>query len=189
MSEPLTTMKPPTDFPTFRYHPDPIATGAVKESEERCTVCGEHRGYIYEGSIYSADRASDDARVCPWCIADGSVSEKYGGSLNGGVENSADPVSRAVRDEVEKRTPGYESWQDDEWLTHCNDACEFHGDATAEEIRTISEEVLQEWIDRYNMSRESWFEMTDGYEPPGNPAFYRFQCRHCAKTVIGFDMT
>ena len=178
-----------TDFPTFRYHPDPIATGAVKESQERCTVCGERRGYIYERSIYSADPASDDARVCPWCIADGGVSEKYSGELNCGIENSGDSVSRAVRDEVGKLTPGYESWQGDEWLTHCNDACEFHGDATAEEIRTISAEVLQETIDRYDMSRESWFEMIDRYEPPGNPAFYRFRCRHCSKTVIRFDMT
>ena len=33
-------------LPTFRYHPDPVATGAVVESDVTCVVCEKQRGYV-----------------------------------------------------------------------------------------------------------------------------------------------
>jgi uncharacterized protein CbrC (UPF0167 family) len=43
-----------TDLPAFRYHPDPVATGSVARSGEACDVCGEERGYLYEGLFIAA---------------------------------------------------------------------------------------------------------------------------------------
>ncbi len=33
------------DLPTFRYHPDPLATGSVEPGDTRCLRCGEVGGY------------------------------------------------------------------------------------------------------------------------------------------------
>ena len=66
-------------LPTFRYHPDSIATGSVKPSDKECRSCGEARGYIYTSSVYAEE--SLDEEICPWCIADGSAAEKFDASF------------------------------------------------------------------------------------------------------------
>ncbi|MFI9835323.1 CbrC family protein [Streptomyces sp. NPDC051913] len=35
------------ELPVFRYHPDPIATGAVRASAETCACCERATGWIY----------------------------------------------------------------------------------------------------------------------------------------------
>jgi hypothetical protein len=40
------------ELPPFRYHPDPLATGAVKPSPIRCVCCGQQRGFVYVGPVY-----------------------------------------------------------------------------------------------------------------------------------------
>ena len=62
------------DLPTFKYHPDPLATGSVAESDTECVCCGQVRGYIYTGPVYAIEEYYNC--ICPWCIADGSAYEK-----------------------------------------------------------------------------------------------------------------
>jgi hypothetical protein len=61
--------------PTFRYHPDPIATSCVEPSD---TVC-RARGYFYSGPIYGHERLHDQAS--PWRTADGTAHTKFGSSF------------------------------------------------------------------------------------------------------------
>src|SRR5437867_876141 len=63
------------EFPEFPYHPDPRATGSVVVSDTSCVACGQSRGFVYAGPVYSQDELIDS--LCPWCIADGSAAEKY----------------------------------------------------------------------------------------------------------------
>ena len=62
------------DFPKFRYHPDPIGTGAFKKADKPqiCECCGKKTGYVYESPFYSTE---DVECLCPWCIADGSAAK------------------------------------------------------------------------------------------------------------------
>lgn len=39
----------PMTLPKFKYHPDPVATGHLVESDTACACCGQVRGYIYTG--------------------------------------------------------------------------------------------------------------------------------------------
>lgn len=39
------------DLPKFKYHPNPLVTGAIEPSEVACECCGKARGYIYS-SVY-----------------------------------------------------------------------------------------------------------------------------------------
>ena len=111
-------------LPYFRYHPDPIATGAVRPAAEPCACCGHDRGWIYTASFYTAQDVP--GRFCPWCIADGSAAERFDGHFTDSYGLTG--VSEDVLQEVTRRTPGFSAWQDPHWLVHCRDAAAFVGD-------------------------------------------------------------
>lgn len=116
-------------LPTFRYHPDPIATGSVATSGAVCRACNRARGYIYTGPVY-AEIELEDA-LCPWCIADGSAAARFTAEFvdPAGVGDYGrwDAVPAAVVDEDAKRTPAFTGWQQERWWTHCGDAAMFLG--------------------------------------------------------------
>jgi len=60
-------------LPHFKYHPDPLSTGSIEESNAICKCCGKTCGYIYKGTAFSVQNCH--ACICPWCIADGSAHE------------------------------------------------------------------------------------------------------------------
>jgi len=84
------------DLPDFKYHPNPIATGSIVPSVEVCPVCGESRGLAYDGIPYGTN---DLEHICPWCIADGSAHEKFGGTHYGDFSF----VSRKCKAEIPPR--------------------------------------------------------------------------------------
>ncbi|MBZ2408973.1 CbrC family protein [Streptomyces sp. L06] len=112
-------------LPFFRYHPDPVATGSVRASTRTCACCGRARGWVYTATFYTAQEI--DGPLCPWCIADGSAAARFTGEFTDSY--GLDGVSRAVLHEVTRRTPGFSAWQDPHWLTHCEDAAAFLGEA------------------------------------------------------------
>src|SRR3954452_7382977 len=119
------------NLPTFRYHPDPIATGSIKPSGASCICCAEARGFVYAGPVYSTRNNLDDA-ICPWCIADGSAAKKFDASFTdaagiGGGDEDWPEVSAGIIEEVSLRTPGYNSWQEERWFTCCDDAAAYLG--------------------------------------------------------------
>jgi uncharacterized protein CbrC (UPF0167 family) len=117
-----------SDLPQFKYHPNPLHTGAIEDSEANCECCGQARGFIYRGHIYSVAKVE---QVCPWCIADGSVHAKWDAEFTDsaaiGGWGSCSEVPREVWEEVAYRTPGFAALQEARWWTHCGDAAEFLG--------------------------------------------------------------
>jgi uncharacterized protein CbrC (UPF0167 family) len=116
------------ELPRFRYHPSPLSTGAVEDSDATCECCGLARGFMYRGPTYSGVRVE---HVCPWCIADGSAHAKWDAEFTdsaavGGWGRWCD-VPPEVREEVAFRTPGFCTIQEARWWTHCGDAAEFLG--------------------------------------------------------------
>ncbi len=113
-------MKHQGALPTFRYHPDPIATGSVEALDRACRVCGQRRKYIYTGPVHPVEEL--DGAICPWCIADGSAYARFGAEFTdlkgvGGNNDAWDPVPRDVAEEVAYRTPGFFTWQSPSWWT------------------------------------------------------------------------
>lgn len=109
--------------PVFRYHPDPIVTGALAESSDTCERCGQARGLMYSGPIYAVDEIDV---ICPWCIADGGAAREFDAEFTT-VDGAPPDVPAAVLDEVLHRTPGFAGWQQERWLFHCSDAAEYLG--------------------------------------------------------------
>jgi uncharacterized protein CbrC (UPF0167 family) len=83
------------------------------------------RGLAYTGPVYAEDDLSEN--LCPWCIADGTAAQTYGASFTDVGFDVPEDVPTSVLDEIEHRTPGYLAWQQDHWMYHCADGCEFLG--------------------------------------------------------------
>ena len=104
----------------FKYHPDPLETGAFKNDQAViCNCCKKETDVYYTGPFYSVE---DVENLCPECIKSGRASETYDGEFQDG--ESTDPVSDPAKlEELVCRTPGYCGWQQEYWPAHCDDYC------------------------------------------------------------------
>src|SRR4051812_13763397 len=120
------------ELPKFKYSPNAYRIDVFKDEEGTCSICNQHRTIKYDSSFYSVE---EPEYICPWCIVDGSAAKKYDGGFNdaAGIERplsyESDAVLKASFDEklaeVATRTPSYVSWQQEVWLSHCNEPCAF----------------------------------------------------------------
>jgi uncharacterized protein CbrC (UPF0167 family) len=173
-------------LPEFPYHPDPLATGSVTVSGAACACCGQARGYVYTGPVYTA---GEPGRLCPWCIADGSAARRYEAHFTADVAGGE--VARAVLVAIAERTPGFTAWQDGQWLTHCGDAAAFLGRAGACELARHPD-ALQSL--RQDIRSWGWPDaQIDGFlaslDSDGQPTAYLFRCRTCATHLAYADFT
>lgn len=139
-------------LPTFKYHPDPVATGAIMQSQGECPCCERNRGFEYANEPYQNDRTVEQelCGICPWCIADGSAAAKFGARFVdidasdeyfGGRETVNDP---AIRQELCERTPPYTSWNSPRWRSHCGDYCAYLGDLEPAEMGALRDDLKDE---------------------------------------------
>ena len=168
-------------LPTFRYHPDPIATGSVVASDATCRCCGRARGVIYAGPVH-AEEDLDDA-LCPWCIADGSAAARFGAEFvdaaGVGGYGDWDAVPDAVVAELTQRTPAFSGWQEERWWTHCGDAGEFLGPAGAAELRSTWAAALPALQADVGYTGPEWDEYLRALDRDRGPTAYVFRCRRC----------
>ena len=110
-------------IPEFKYHPDPIKTGAFSQGEYRkCDCCNESTNIWYSEPFYTAKDGIEC--LCPNCIANGMAASKFDGEFQD--PESTDRVSNPDKlDELIHRTPGYFGWQQEYWIAHCDDYCAF----------------------------------------------------------------
>lgn len=174
-------------LPFFKYHPNPIETGNIEESNKICACCEKARTYIYIASIYSTFDL--DESICPWCIADGSAAEKFDAVFSDDHPLLQNGISDEIVREVVTRTPGFISWQQEVWLSHCQDACEFHGDLSKQEAKNLEEETIKKFCIENGLHDEDGREIIKDYEKGGNPAIYKFVCRHCGEIKLYTDFT
>jgi len=173
------------DLPHFKYHPAPLLTGAIESSSVTCACCERARGFIYVASVYC--RESIREQLCPWCIADGSAAKRYDTMFCDDHSLRKAGLEGDIIAEVTQRTPGYITWQGEDWLSCCSDACEFHGDVSRQELRSLSGPSLDRFLACTGWSAAGLAECAKHYEPGGSPAIYKFVCRHCKQPQFGYD--
>ena len=175
-------------LPEFRYHPDPLASGSVEASEVRCACCGERRGSIYTGTPYAQENLT--ASICPWCIADGSAHRKFDATF---VEaESLSDLPEEIAGTVRTRTPGYASWQQEEWPVCCNDATAFLQPAGLADLRHIDH---YEWegllmghiVHEMGISGGAARRLLESLDRDHGPTAYVFRCLHCNRTHFDVD--
>lgn len=171
-------------LPYFKYHPDPLKTGALEKSDKKCECCEKVRGYISIPTPYTRKNVSI---LCPWCISDGSAHKKFKATFTADYDLVKNNIHKDIIKEVLTRTISYSSWQQDIWQSHCDDGCEYHGDATIEDVKSIQGKDLEDFLERFMLDKCIWEDILKKYEPVGNPAIYKFVCRHCDKKVFTMD--
>ena len=169
-------------LPNFQYHPDPIATESVIESNAECVCCGKSRGYVYSGPVFAEDEFEDC--ICPWCIADGSAHEKLGASFTDedgiGGYGDWDAVSPEIVEEVAYRTPGFSGWQQENWWTHCGDAAQFLGRVGKAELVTFGHAAINAIKESTGLDDgPDWEGFFNALDKDGSPTAYIFRCRKC----------
>lgn len=168
------------NIPTFKYHPDPLATGIFCELEEPavCPCCGEETSVVYEGPFYSAEEVEN---LCPACIASGAAAKKFDGEFQD--SDSTDEVDDPAKlDELVHRTPGYYGWQQEYWRAHCDDFCAFLGSVGYTELEQLG--VLDEVLE----DLDGWYkENISLLTRDGSVTGYLFRCLHCGKHLLHID--
>jgi hypothetical protein len=173
-------------LPTFRYHPDPIGTGSVTASSAPCLACGQRRDYLYVGPVYAVDDLVNS--FCPWCIADGSAAARFDAEFTDVGWGVPDVVPAAAVEEIARRTPSFESWQQDHWLYHCSDGCAFLGRVGREQLDAYPEALemlLHEHAEQGWDVRESE-SYVDSLDADGDAVAYLFRCLTCG-THLAFS--
>ena len=183
-------MTDPATLPTFRYHPDPLGTGRVIASDNRCAVCKQRRGFIYAGPVYAEDDFED--AICPWCIGNGAAARLLGTTFVDGDSFAVDTPETAIK-EITERTPGYAAWQAEEWPSCCSDACAFVGPLGIAEIRAKHRElegfVLSQIIYGLSISGGAATRMLESLRRDASPTAYLFRCLHCGQPQVHVDHT
>lgn len=169
-------------LPQFKYHPNAYQLDIFSQEKGVCSVCENSREIKYTGPFYSED---EPEYICPWCIYDGSAALKYEGQFNDydGIEDISG-IGEDLLATITERTPGYTSWQQGVWLSHCNEPCAFVGYADSKTIKPYLEELKTD------------IELNIGYEPEaitnhltknGSLAGYLFQCVKCGHHRLHAD--
>jgi uncharacterized protein CbrC (UPF0167 family) len=168
-----------TDVPTFRYHPDPVATGEVIISDAPCRCCGRRREFVYTGPVYSAEEVVDE--LCLPCIADGSAATLFEAEFTDVLDVPED-VPPAVLTEVLTRTPGFSGWQQEHWMFHCADAAAYLGKVGYEELLAVPE-ALEHVLREHGGSQEP----VRALRADGDATGYLFCCLHCGAHLAYTD--
>jgi uncharacterized protein CbrC (UPF0167 family) len=172
-------------MPVFRYHPDPVATGAFELSRDQCPYCGVTHGYVYRGPVYAIEEPEPP---CPACIADGSFAASFDAEFTDSAPLSG--LDYEIIDHVSRRTPGFSGWQQERWLTHCDDAAAFLGVVGYEELVSHPSAIAYLKVDLESDRR--WDDgLIDEYvralSRDGSPTAYLFRCLHCGTELAYSD--
>jgi uncharacterized protein CbrC (UPF0167 family) len=170
------SMKPASNV-FFRYHPEPLESGAFQSGEALCDCCGATTPVYYTGPLYAA---IDGVVLCPACIATGKATAKYEGCFTSPdhCDDIGDPEKLS---ELCYRTPGYEGIQQEHWLSHCGDYCAYVGPVSSDEMTAaLRREIEETWHTRpqhWNLARVL---NSLGLEYEG----YLFRCLVCGKHLL-----
>lgn len=175
-------------LPDFPYHPDPVSTAVVIPSDAVCMCCGRGRGYIYTGPVYAVDDLAD--RLCPWCIANGDVAERFDAHFTGGT-SLGDDVPIEVFSAVDRRTPGFPAWQEPQWFFHCGDGAAFLGRVGAAELADHPDALaaLRREVSGRGRPPGQVERFLGALDRDDQPTAYLFRCRVCATHLAYADAT
>ena len=168
-------------LPHFIYHPDPLATGAFVEGEAKlCPSCGKESNIYYNLMPYCIDNIKN---LCPFCIANGLAAKKFDAEFVQDAEGQGelDPEKDQL---LFCQTPGYSSWQGENWLSCCQDYCAYLGTVGTRELKAmgIAEQVLADYEESGGYQDIEEYLVKDG-----SLCGYLFRCLHCQKYQIWVD--
>ena len=175
---------PRSELPSFRYHPDPVASRVLKPSGEVCPCCDGRRGWAYLGPWYSLEECDG---LCPWCIASGDAHDRFDVAFGESEALEAGAGSAAV-DELLHRTPWHFVAQQEPWPVHCGDFCALVGKLDPEDFPGLRERLGPDLafiqkrlgVERDDLERYLMMESSPLYA-------HLFRCLDCATLRLSAD--
>lgn len=188
------------------------------ESDEQCECCGETRGYKYTGSVYSrttvdvlcpwciADGSAAEMFDASFVASasDGTPPEPYRTDLLSRLRRRAiraryllrksftgkSHPARRSHSEVElySRTPGFASFQEETWQLHCNEPCEFHGQALSADLRRMTEEGKQRLFANSSLDESEFQHLAQVEDGVELGYYFKFVCTKCGEVLILEDL-
>lgn len=171
-----------TDIPKFTYIDDYRFVCNTVSFAKKCNCCGIKTNIIYTNGIYSEENVDI---LCPRCIINGEASKKFKGSFND-VELSDSIDNEQAKEELEKRTPTLNTWQEVRWVACCNDYCRFIKFLSLEDFE--NQEVLLSIQQTYKEDEGVPFEQLRVLCEESGANILLFQCLICKKYYIRVDL-
>jgi uncharacterized protein CbrC (UPF0167 family) len=174
--------------PHFRYHPDPVDSGAFEEVTFTCACCSKVRSWRYRLPAYGTSDLRDS--LCPWCIADGSAAARFDLVFTD-LHDTWDPeVDLGVREEIERRTPGFSGWQQERWLFHCGDAAAYVGSGGWGDVRDLPGAVadLRAQVADWGFDDEEIDAFVESLDVDASPVAHIFGCLACGRHLAYADL-
>lgn len=172
------------ELPEFKYLYNSSKSFKINKDYYVCECCGKVSKYIYDGMIW----AEEDVEVlCPECIKTGKASKKYDGEFNF-VEN--EDLNKKIIDEVSRKTPSINTWQDFEWIDCCEDLCQLYGILKWDEVISLGiEKEVIEAINRNEDFSHMGIDLEELKSLTNDEAINLivFKCFHCNKFYVIFD--
>lgn len=170
-------------LPKFKYNPNAVSLGVIKKENTLCPVCKAEREYKYDGPFYSLENIEG---ICPWCISDGSAAKMFDGEFQDAA--NCDAVEKnEYTDELIHKTPGYVSWQQEYWLSHCGDYCAIVQYVGWNEIKHLQEELYEDIAKICTEFRLTQEEFQGRLINEGGLQGYLFECVRCGKHRLYAD--
>lgn len=169
--------------PTFKYMKDPIRSGMVDvlDKNQPCACCKKPTNVAVE-----LEFGDDYEHVCLFCIKDGNYHKVTNQSIND--KDNIIPSDKKVSNpqfnfEFENCTPSFASWQDNYWLTHCDDYCEFISQVYWDDIVKLGDhvvgQVITDYLNQNNGLNISVEQLKEQLVEDGPIAGYLFRCVGC----------
>jgi len=171
-----------TVIPEFKYLPNPLQSKIFEaEAVVTCDCCEQEVDVYYTGGIYAIEEVE---YLCPTCIHIGAAAKKYDGTFQQDLINDKNVVNANFTEEVMCRTPGYVSWQGNNWMAHCSDYCAFIGYVGWSELVELG--ITEQFENYTGFSNE---ELSESLMNNGHHQGYLFQCLECGLYVLFSDFS
>jgi len=88
-------------------------------------------------------------------------------------------IEQLMDSELFSRTPGFSSFQEEEWQSHCEEPCEFHGQARVADFLEMTEEARKRLISNSSLDESEFQYLTQGEDTEELHYYFKFVCRRC----------
>lgn len=174
-------------LPQFKYYDEKALKDVLEYTGDSCDCCKKARGVLYNIELNVEIRGEEEVlQICPWCIAGGQFAKKFKSNVNNSdLEPMSAQVSKDALDELRKKTPAFLGWQQERWLTHCNQLTTFLGIVGWEEIQSFYQDI--DIVDPIPDSYANPVAFLQNLHKQGDTHGYLFKCTHCQALMMYWD--
>ncbi len=97
-------------------------------------------------------------------------------------------IDQANAEELFRRTPGFASFQEEVWQMHCDEPCEFHGQARVADLRKLTDEGRMRLFDNSSLDDVEFQHMLAGNDADELHYYFKYVCCQCGEVLITEDL-